>query len=102
MPQYHRAMRADELAPESSRALDIQGRSILFCRSRDLYYAVDNRCSHADEELKCGMVRRGWVACPMHGARFDLATGRPMNPPATEPIATYAVRIEDGWIEVAL
>jgi 3-phenylpropionate/trans-cinnamate dioxygenase ferredoxin subunit len=38
----------------------------------------------------------------VHGARFDLATGRAMNPPAKEPIATYEVRAVDDWIEVAV
>jgi 3-phenylpropionate/trans-cinnamate dioxygenase ferredoxin subunit len=37
----------------------------------------------------------------VHGARFDLATGRAMNPPAKEPIATFQVRIVEDWIEVA-
>ena len=101
-PHYHRALPADEIAPDSSVAIDIMGQPILICRSRDLYFAVANRCSHADEELKCGLVRRGWVACPMHGARFDLATGNPINPPATDPIATYPVRVQDGWVEVEL
>lgn len=41
----------------------------------------------------------GWIACPIHGARFDLVSGKTMKPPAKRPIATYAVRIVDGWIE---
>jgi nitrite reductase/ring-hydroxylating ferredoxin subunit len=38
----------------------------------------------------------------VHGARFDLATGAAMNPPATSPIATYPVRVVDGWVEADL
>lgn len=101
-PQFHPTILADDLKPESSIAVEVGGRALLLCRSRDQVYALANRCSHADETLECGLVRRGWVACPMHGARFDLATGKPMNPPATEPIPTYPVRIENGWIEIGL
>jgi len=46
-------------------------------------------------------VRAGWIACPVHGARFDLETGRAMNPPAKAPIKVYEVRVVDDRIEIA-
>jgi 3-phenylpropionate/trans-cinnamate dioxygenase ferredoxin subunit len=47
-------------------------------------------------------MKNGWIACPVHGARFDLATGAAMNPPATMPIETFEVRIEGDTIEVSV
>lgn len=82
--------------------MDLSGRSVLVCHTNDKLYAVSNLCSHAQEKLECGRMSRGWIACPIHGARFDLATGRAMNPPAKAPIATYRVQVVDDWIEVAL
>ena len=40
--------------------------------------------------------------CPLHLSLFDPKTGRPQNPPATEPMRTYPVKIEDDhiWVEV--
>jgi len=61
---------------------------------------VRNLCSHAHETLECGRMKSGWIACPVHGARFDLETGKPMNPPATTPIDTFPVRITGDMIEV--
>jgi 3-phenylpropionate/trans-cinnamate dioxygenase ferredoxin subunit len=40
--------------------------------------------------------------CPRHGSQFELATGRPISLPATEPVATYPVRVVDGTIVLAL
>jgi 3-phenylpropionate/trans-cinnamate dioxygenase ferredoxin component len=74
---------------------------ILFCHDEGQVYAVENKCSHLEEPLEGGRVKWGWIACPAHGARFDLATGDAMNPPATAPIRTYPVRVVDGMIEVA-
>jgi len=65
-------------------------------------HALDNMCSHAQEPLACGRMRLGWIACPAHGARFDLETGEALTGPASDPIATYAVRVVDGMIEVAI
>jgi 3-phenylpropionate/trans-cinnamate dioxygenase ferredoxin subunit len=93
--------RTGEIAPETAKEVDVNGRSILVCHSDGRFFAVENLCSHAQEPLACGRLKRGWLSCPAHGARFDLETGEPLNPPATEPIATFAVRIVGDIIEVA-
>lgn len=100
MPSFHRAFPLSDLPAGTAKSIEIEGKSVLLCNDRDTIYAVSNICSHADEKLECGRMRGGWIACPVHGARFDLATGRAMNPPATQPIATYASRVVDDWIEV--
>jgi len=97
---FVRVMAAAELPAGAKKAVDLAGKSVLICHSNERVYAVSNICSHAQERLECGRMSRGWIACPMHGARFDLATGRALNPPAKLPIATYEVRVIGEWIEV--
>lgn len=97
---FARALNVSELPPGTKKAVDVNGVSVLICNTNDRLYAVSNICSHAHERLECGRMSRGWIGCPVHGARFDLATGRAMNPPAKEPIATFQVRVVDDWIEV--
>ncbi len=65
-------------------------------------YAIEDRCSHDDGPLCEGDWDEDFcrVICPRHGANFDLATGRPVTLPATEPVATYPVRIVDGVVRV--
>ena len=47
-----------------------------FHEGKDGYDAVENRCSHANSPLITAKIYRGdQVACPIHGARFDLKTG---------------------------
>ncbi|MCJ1961678.1 Rieske (2Fe-2S) protein [Novosphingobium mangrovi (ex Hu et al. 2023)] len=77
-------------------------RPVLLCRSGGQIHAISPWCSHAEQELACGLVREGWIACPAHGARFDLASGEPLNPPASAPLATYPVQVEEGTVFVAL
>lgn len=91
-----------EIAPETAKTVELNGRSILICHSDGRFFAVENMCSHAQEPLACGRLKRGWLSCPAHGARFDLETGEPLNPPASEPIATFPVRIVGDVIEVAI
>ncbi len=38
--------------------------------------------------------------CQCHGSQFDIATGEALRGPATEALATYDVREQDGRIQV--
>ena len=90
-----------EVPQGTVKRVEIGGRSILLIHTADGIFAVENRCSHAEQPLECGRVKHGWISCPTHGARFDLETGEPLSGPAELPIATFAVRIAGDMIEVA-
>jgi 3-phenylpropionate/trans-cinnamate dioxygenase ferredoxin subunit len=66
-------------------------------------YAINDICSHEEEYLSEGeVVNHCCVECPKHGAQFDLRTGAALTLPATEPVATYPVRIEGDDIQIAV
>lgn len=92
----------DEVPAGGKKVVEVDGTEIIVCNTKDKIFAVRNLCSHAHETLECGRVRNGWISCPVHGARFDLETGEPKNPPATLPIDTFEVRIDGDTIEVAI
>jgi 3-phenylpropionate/trans-cinnamate dioxygenase ferredoxin subunit len=91
-----------ELKPGRPLAVDLGGQTILLCAADDTVHAIENRCSHAEAPLDCGRIRLGWISCPAHGARFDLATGEALGLPASAPIRTYPVRIVGETIELCL
>lgn len=99
-PTFVRTIPQSDLPHAAKQAVTVGGKSILLCNWNGQLYAVSNICSHADEKLECGRMSNGWIACPIHGARFDLATGKAKNPPAKRPIETYPIRVVDEWIEV--
>ena len=67
----------------------------------DGVYCTDNVCSHEYSPLAEGMVLDGDVYCPKHGSRFDIRTGAVKDFPATRPVKTFPVRIEeDGEVFV--
>lgn len=61
-------------------------------------FAVDDTCTHQKASLADGWLEGCEVECPMHSARFNLRTGEPEGPPATEPLRTYSVSVTDGDI----
>lgn len=97
---FVRVLKTEDVPPGTKKAVDVGGKSVLICNTNDRLFAVSNVCSHAEEKLETGRMSKSWIGCPVHGARFELATGRAMNPPANRPIATFEVRVVDDWIEV--
>ena len=92
----------EDVPAGAKKLVVINGQSILLCHTRDQIFAVRNQCSHAYEALADGRMKNGWIACPVHGARFDLETGAAMNLPAVMPIETFEVRTMGDVIEVAV
>lgn len=65
-------------------------------------YAIADVCSHDDGPLGDGEIIGTEVACPRHGARFDMETGKALSLPAVEDIPAYPVRVIDEKIEIGL
>ena len=65
------------------------------------YRAINDRCTHAASPLSTGRIRRGAVMCPLHGARFELASGACIGG-AYPALRAFPLRVEQGMIEVAV
>ncbi|MGC3954174.1 MAG: non-heme iron oxygenase ferredoxin subunit [Propionicimonas sp.] len=65
------------------------------------FFAIRDVCSHAEVPLSEGEVDGCTLECYMHGSRFDLRTGIPLELPATVPVPVYPVRVdgEDLYID---
>jgi 3-phenylpropionate/trans-cinnamate dioxygenase ferredoxin subunit len=79
----------------------VNGWRVFVAKINDAFYAVNDRCSHAASMLSPGRIRGGHVMCPLHSARFNLATGACAGG-AYPPIRTFPLRVVDGVIEVAV
>lgn len=68
------------------------------------FRAVDAICSHAHYFLDEGEVDADeqTIECPQHGSTFDLNSGKPRTLPATQPVESFPVSVEndDVMIEV--
>ncbi len=98
--QFERVLKLADLPAGSKKVVDVNGKCVLVCNVNSKLFAISNICSHNEKPLERGRLGNGWIACPTHGARFDLATGAALNLPAKLPVATFEVRTADEWIEV--
>lgn len=78
------------------------GEQVLLVRTDHGIFAVENRCSHAFQELATGKVKKVFIFCPLHGLRFDLRNGCPKGELTDKPIKAWACEERDGQVAVDL
>ncbi|SDC14863.1 non-heme iron oxygenase ferredoxin subunit [Actinokineospora iranica] len=89
-----------ELDDGKPRAVEVGGVAVVLVRQGDEVHALRDECSHAALALSEGELARKGLECWLHGSCFDLRTGAPSAPPATEPVDVYPVSIVDDQVHV--
>ena len=97
-----RAAARSDLAEGEVIGVEVAGHSIALYDAEGNLFATDNICTHAYACLSDGWLDGEVIECPLHAARFDIRSGKVLDPPATEDLKAYPVRIVDGEIEVRL
>ena len=90
------------LNPGEMRRVERDGVQILLCNVGGDYFAVEDRCSHAETPLSEGCLTGYRVECALHGAVFDVRDGSACELPAFHPIASYPVRRRNGALEIEI
>ena len=91
-----------DLASGEVIGVEAGGRSIAIYDSDEGLFATDNICTHAYACLSDGWLDGQTIECPLHAAHFDIRTGKVLDPPATEDLKTYPVRLVGNDIEIRL
>jgi nitrite reductase/ring-hydroxylating ferredoxin subunit len=98
---WTKVCRVDDVANGCAIKIALQNAIAIF-HVGDEFFATDDTCSHAKFSLADGYIEDAEVVCALHEARFCLRTGRVLSPPATVPLKTYPVKVENGDILVDL
>jgi 3-phenylpropionate/trans-cinnamate dioxygenase ferredoxin subunit len=91
---FERACSLSELTDSKPYRVEVDGLDVAIVRHGDELFAIEDECSHAAVALSEGDVEDCTIECWMHGSRFDLRTGKPTGPPATEPVPVYPVQVD--------
>jgi len=75
MTNFVKVARTSDIEPGQAKIVDVKGKEI-------------------------ALFNIGEVTCPLHGAKFDVRSGEVLGPPAYDDVASYAVRVSGGDLEV--
>jgi nitrite reductase/ring-hydroxylating ferredoxin subunit len=101
-PTFQPALSLDTVSVGRMQSCKLGSREIVVCHTKEGVFAVDNICSHAFARMSEGYLKGTRIICPMHGAAFDVRTGRVLGGPAFMPIEAFPTRVVNGTVEVAV
>jgi 3-phenylpropionate/trans-cinnamate dioxygenase ferredoxin subunit len=95
----HRVCTTDELGTNKAFRVVLDGAAIVVVKdSNGTVHAIGDTCTHGDISLAEGFVENDSIECWAHGSMFSLATGKPSNLPAYEPVPVYTVKVDAGGV----
>jgi 3-phenylpropionate/trans-cinnamate dioxygenase ferredoxin component len=100
MAEFVKVASVADVPSGQGRQVAVGGRSLALFNCAGTFYAIDDTCTHAQASLAEGSLQGTEIECPLHGARFDLRTGKAVWSPAFRPVATYAVQVDGADVLV--
>jgi nitrite reductase/ring-hydroxylating ferredoxin subunit len=102
MAKFKRVASVTSIPSGSGGIFAVGGKKIAVYNVEGVFYAVDNACSHRGGPLGEGSLRSTTITCPWHGAQFDVTSGQVIGPPASAGITTYATKVDEDSVWVAI
>ncbi|XP_061907222.1 apoptosis-inducing factor 3 isoform X2 [Entelurus aequoreus] len=76
------------------REVDLGSGRALLIKQHGEFSALGHKCPHYGAPLVKGVLSKGHVRCPWHGACFNIATGDIEDFPGLDCLPTFQVRVE--------
>src|ERR687890_2029363 len=102
MPEFHQIAAEDEVAPGAVRQYQVEDRPVALCNVNGEFHAFEDICTHQFAYLSEGEFAGKELKCPLHGAKYDVTTGKALSLPAVKPVPKHEVKVEGDDIYVAL
>jgi 3-phenylpropionate/trans-cinnamate dioxygenase ferredoxin subunit len=104
MSDFHRVASVAEVPDPGSLLVEVEDRLVVLIHAAGHFYALDDVCTHDGGPLSEGPLdaEHGTIACPRHGAKFDIRTGAAVTMPATKPTISHEVKVEGDEVFVRL
>ena len=104
MSDFEVVAKTSEIPDPGSLLVEIGERLVVLIHAAGHFYALDDICTHDGGPLSEGPIDAAGntIACPRHGAKFDIRTGAAVTMPATKPTRSHEVKVEGDQILVRL
>lgn len=92
-----------ELRPGSMKTFVVQGKKIALANVDEVFFAVDDTCTHEQCSLGSdGALDGNVIICGCHGAQYDVTTGAVLAPPAPRDVRSYEAKSENDGVYIKL
>jgi 3-phenylpropionate/trans-cinnamate dioxygenase ferredoxin subunit len=102
MADFVRVAKVSDLPDPGKMLVEVDDRLVALFKVAGKFFALDDVCTHDGGPLAEGKLEDHTIACPRHGAKFDIRTGAALTMPATKPTKSHDVKIEAEQVFVRL
>ena len=102
MSEFTKVATSSDIPEGGKLYVELDERLIVIFRAGGDLYCLDDICTHDGGPLGEGQLNEFEIACPRHGARFDVRNGKAMSMPATEPTVVHDVKLAGEDVLVRL
>jgi len=102
MSEFVRVAKTSDLSDPGQMLLEVDERIVVLFRVGGEFFCLDDVCTHDGGPLSEGKLADHAIACPRHGAKFDIRTGKALTMPATVDTAAHEVKVEGDDILVRI
>jgi metal-sulfur cluster biosynthetic enzyme/nitrite reductase/ring-hydroxylating ferredoxin subunit len=102
MHEFERVIDISEVPDPGKTLVEVEGEMIALFHVGGEWFALDDVCTHDGGPLADGALRDHTIACPRHGAKFDIRSGAALTMPAVRPTRAHEVKLDDGGVWVRL
>jgi metal-sulfur cluster biosynthetic enzyme/nitrite reductase/ring-hydroxylating ferredoxin subunit len=102
MSAFLKVAKTSDLSDSGRTLLEVEDRIVVLFRVGGEYFCIDDVCTHDGGPLSEGRLDNHAIACPRHGAKFDIRTGKALTMPATVDTTAHEVKVEGDDILVRL
>ncbi len=90
------------------KVVKLAEKEVVVANVNNVYYAMENSCTHMHGELSKGLLEGNTLTCPKHKAKFDVTTGKVVSGPKVplmhpkikdEPVSAVKVEGKDILLE---
>ncbi len=98
-----------EIPVGKMKKIQLEGKEILVANVGGNIYGIAALCTHREGDLSQGSLDGNIVTCPVHGAKFDVTTGKVISgpkmvffQPKIADATTYLVKVENEDVLIKL
>ena len=92
----------DQLDPDFPLAVEAAGQKVGLYLKGDTVHAMEDVCPHAYALLSQGFVENGTVECPLHGAQFEIGSGKCLTEIGGRDLQCFATKVQDGRVFIQI
>jgi metal-sulfur cluster biosynthetic enzyme/nitrite reductase/ring-hydroxylating ferredoxin subunit len=102
MSEYVRVAKTTDLSDPGQMLAEVDDRIVVLMKVGGELFCLDDVCTHDGGPLSEGSLDDHTIACPRHGAKFDIRSGKALTMPATEDTVAHEVQLrgDEVWVRL--